>query len=164
VAYIPRRSFHGFALLQHFDTLREGHSCWFQGKEFRKVLYFLGRSVLDPWRKARNFMDDFFSDLVPIKKANGSKPDEGGGSGAFTDDAVISAPAEPQGPPKAVNNADIDASTLPSSTPLPPLQPMGESKHKKEAREMEKMIQTLLEGTFKRFAVGLQNVLEDTQR
>lgn len=109
-------------------------------------------------------MDDFFSDLVPIKKANGSKADDAKGSGAFNEDAVFSAHAEPQTTSKPVNSTASDASVSPVSSPLPVLQPMGESRQKKEAREIEKTLQDLLESTFKRFAGGLQIVLEDIQR
>ncbi len=106
-------------------------------------------------------MDDFFSDLVPIKASNGSRGEETGGSGAFSDDAVLSALPEPHAQGRPANNTLSDASKLQVSSPL---QPMGESRQKKDARELEKTVQTLLESTFKRFAGGLQSVLEDIQR
>lgn len=106
-------------------------------------------------------MDDFFSDLVPIKASNGSKVEETGGSGAFSDDAVLSALPEPHAQGRPANNTLSDASTPKISSPM---QPMGESRQKKDARELEKIVQTLLESTFKRFAGGLQSVLEDIQR
>ncbi len=102
-------------------------------------------------------MDDFFNDLVPIKTSNGSKADEAGGSSPFDGDAVLSALPEPHAQAKPA----ADSSPVPISSPL---QPMGESRQKKDARDLEKTMQTLLEGTFKRFAGGLQNVLEDIQR
>ena len=109
-------------------------------------------------------MDDFFSDLVPIKKASESKADDAKVSGAFSDDAVISAHAEPQSTTKPVSSTSTEASITPVSSPLPVLQPMGESRHKKEVREFEQTVQVLLESTFKRFAGGLQGVLEHIQR
>ena len=51
-----------------------------------------------------------------------------------------------------------------SDSPLLPLSgPMGEPRQKKELKEMEKAMQAMLESTFKRFAGGLQKVLEDVQ-
>ena len=106
-------------------------------------------------------MDDFFSDLVPIKTSNGSKVDEAGGSSLFSGDAVLSALPEPSAQAKPANSTLADSSPVPISSPM---QPMGEPRQKKDAKELEKTVQTLLESTFKRFAGGLQNVLEDIQR
>jgi len=106
-------------------------------------------------------MDDFFSDLVPIKTSNGSKPADVGGSSAFSDDAVLSALPEPNIKATPTNSTRAVTSPVQVSSPM---QPMGESRQKKDARELERTVQTLLESTFKRFAGGLQNVLEDIQR
>ena len=103
--------------------------------------------------------DDFFSDLVPIKPSNGSKAaaPRPSNSSAYSDDNVLSAlPDLKPGTGSPSSSSD--------PTPSGPLLPMGEPRHKKEAREMESSMQAMLESTFKRFAGGLQNVLEDINR
>ena len=106
--------------------------------------------------------DDFFSDLVPIKPTNGSKaaaPPTSSGSNAFAVDSVLSALPDAKAPREPAS-----AEQSPAQQHAPPLLPMGEPRHKKEAREMESSMQAMLEATFKRFAGGLTNVLEDINR
>ena len=104
--------------------------------------------------------DDFFKDLVPIKAASvnmaASKNHET--SSIFSDDTVLS--AVPDGKPSAEHIRNESNDTLPH----PMTGPMGEPRQKKETREMESAMQGMLESTFKRFAGGLQKVLEDVQQ
>ena len=106
--------------------------------------------------------DDFFSDLVPIKPINGSQaaaPRTSSSSNAFAVDSVLSALPDAKAPAEPAHTEHP-----PTQQQAPPLMPMGEPRHKKEAREMEGSMQALLEATFKRFAGGLTNVLEDINR
>ena len=107
--------------------------------------------------------DDFFSDLVPIKPANGSRATVPGNSDlyAYSEDAVLS--ARPDAKPSAKPETPRSTDQRPAA-PGSPLLPMGESRQKKEARELETTMQALLDNTMKRFAGGLQNVLEDINR
>ena len=104
--------------------------------------------------------DDFFKDLVPIKAtpANRTSSKNLESSSVFSDDAVLS--AMPDARPPAEPNRKESSDKL----PYPMTGPMGEPRQKKEAREMEQAMQTMLESTFKRFAGGLQKVLEDVQQ
>lgn len=104
--------------------------------------------------------DDFFKDLVPIKAtpANRAVSENLESSSVFSDDAVLS--AMPDARPPAEPNRKESIDTLPH----PMTGAMREPKQKKEARGMEQAMQTMLEATFKRFAGGLQKVLEDVQQ
>jgi hypothetical protein len=103
--------------------------------------------------------DDFFKDLVPIKPASGHKDVNSHAQtpSMFSDDAVLSAVPDVRPPAEPIRTENS------ASLPLPKTGPMGEPRQKKEAREMEKALQAMLEATFKRFAWGLQKVLEDMQ-
>jgi len=99
--------------------------------------------------------DDFFSDLVPIKPAN-KAVDNVETSSIFSDN-VLSAMPDSRPPTEPIKIESND------TLPVPLTGPMGEPRQKKEARETEKALQAMLESTFKRFAGGLQKVLEDVQ-
>lgn len=103
--------------------------------------------------------DDFFKDLVPIKPSAGHKAvnSNADASSVFSDGAVLSAMPDAR-PPAELIKTDID-----DAVPMPLSGPMGEPRQKKEAREMDLAMQAMLESTFKRFAGGLQKVLEDVQ-
>ena len=103
--------------------------------------------------------DDFFKDLVPIKaplahKGVNSNTET---SSVFSDDAVLSAVPDARPPAESINKDKSDSALLPLSGP------MGEPRQRKEMKETEKAMQAMLEATFKRFAGGLQKVLEDVQ-
>eukprot|EP00884_Botryococcus_braunii_P013663 jgi/Botrbrau1/22298/Bobra.0138s0050.1 len=98
--------------------------------------------------------DDFFSDLVPVD----SRPGKGIG---YLEDAVL--PAVPEPANGAVSGSDrLVAEDVPLPKPLGP--PMGDSRGKKDLRDFEAATQVLFEATLKRFAGGLQRVLEDINR
>ena len=104
--------------------------------------------------------DDFFKDLVPIKatQVNRAVSNNAETSSMFSDDAVLS--AVPDARPPAESNKREGNDTLPH----PMTGPMGQPRQKKEAQEMEQAMQAMLESTFKRFAGGLQKILEDVQQ
>ena len=103
--------------------------------------------------------DDFFKDLLPIKPASGHKDvnSHAESPSMFSDDAVLSTVPDARPPAEPIRTENS------ASLPTPMTGPMGEPRQKKEAREMEKAMQAMLEATFKRFAGGLQKVLEDMQ-
>jgi hypothetical protein len=103
--------------------------------------------------------DDFFKDLIPIKPDSGNKDvnSHAGSPSMFSDDAVLSAVPDARSPAEPIRTENS------ASLPTPMTGPIGEPRQKKEAREMEKAMQSMLEATFKRFAGGLQKVLEDMQ-
>lgn len=94
--------------------------------------------------------DDFFSDLVPVK-TSATK------STKVQEDAVLPAVAESSNGP-----ANLQGESSPKFIPIGP--PMGDSRGKKELREYEAATQVVFEATLKRFAGGLQRVLEDMSR
>lgn len=94
--------------------------------------------------------DDFFSDLLPVK-ANGTKNIK-----AQEDSVLPAVPESANGP------ANLQGESSPKFIPLGP--PMGDSRGKKELREYETATQVVFEATLKRFAGGLQRVLEDMNR
>ena len=103
--------------------------------------------------------DDFFKDLVPIKAspAQRSVSNNVETSSIFSDDVLSAVPdTRPAVEPNQKGSND--------TFPQPMTSPMGDPKQKKEVREMEKAMQAMLESTFKRFAGGLQKVLEDVQQ
>ena len=103
--------------------------------------------------------DDFFKDLVPIRASSAHKGVKSATetSSVFSDDAVLSAVPDARPPAESINKDKSDSPLLPLS------EPMGDPRQKKEVKEMEKAMHAMLESTFKRFAGGLQKVLEDVQ-
>lgn len=98
--------------------------------------------------------EDFFSDLLSVK-SNGTK------SSRSNEDAVLPVVAEPANGVKSGSDL-LGTDTAPPPKPLGP--PMGESRGKKELRDFETATQVIFEATLKRFAAGLQRVLEDINR
>ena len=104
--------------------------------------------------------DDFFKDLVPIKatQVNRAASNNAETSSMFSNDAVLSAVPDARLP--AESNKKEGNAILPH----PMTGPMGQPKQKKEVQEMEQTMQATFESTFKRFAGGLQKILEDVQQ
>ena len=98
---------------------------------------------------------DFFSDLVPIKP-NGSREPAAPRSGALQTDAVL-----PSRPDASSPSAALDAA---GRSGLGAMQPMGDSRLRREVKEFEGATQAVVESILQRFADGLKGVLEDTNR
>ena len=98
---------------------------------------------------------DFFSDLVPIKP-NGSREPAAPKPGALQTDAVL-----PSRPDASSPSGALDAA---GRSGLGAMQPMGDSRLRREVKEFEGATQAVVESILQRFADGLKGVLEDTNR
>ena len=98
---------------------------------------------------------DFFSDLVPIKP-NGSREPAAPKSGALQTDAVL-----PSRPDASSPSAALDAA---GRSGLAGMQPMGDSRLRREVKEFEGATQAVVESILQRFADGLKGVLDVTNR
>ena len=99
---------------------------------------------------------DFFSDLVPIKP-NGSREPAAPKAAALHTDAVL--PSRPDA--SSPSAAALDAAGRGN---LAGMQPMGDSRLRREVKEFEGATQAVVESILQRFANGLKGVLEDTNR
>lgn len=98
---------------------------------------------------------DFFSDLVPIQP-NGSKEAPTQKPAAFQADAVLSSRPDASSPGKALDTAGRSSGSG--------MQAMGDSRLRREVKEFEGATQAVVESILQRFADGLKNVLEETNR
>lgn len=108
-------------------------------------------------------MDDFFADLLPPKPAERTKSDSNYNS-PFNDDAVL--PSKLESPKSIVSQSSLDLisnenhKTQASSGQIP----MGEPKMRKDLKEYQQIMQTVIDGALKRFSSDLTRVLDEISR
>lgn len=107
-------------------------------------------------------MDDFFADLLPSKSVDKTKSDSLSTS-PFNDDAVL--PSKMDSPKSTMSQSSLDLMSTDNHKPSSSGQiPMGEPKMRKELKEYQQVMQSVVEGALKRFSTDLTRVLDEISR
>lgn len=108
-------------------------------------------------------MDDFFADLLPSKSADKPKSDSNSNS-PFNDDAVM--PSKLDSPKSTISQSSLDLMAPDShkASANSAQIPMGEPKMRKELKEYQQVMQSVVEGVIKHFSSDLTRVLGDISR